>query len=192
MDRKTGRPIISLKFKETTPAEADQPAAPNPRHLSQATGLWSRAADRMPKVASRKQGVREVVVTRPVLAPPPVVKKTQTKKAASRQTEAKPVEEARPVPIPPAAFKAATKAATVAVDAVLADPGWQSAELQQSYQDAKQPRAAPPPQAGQADQRHCAQARGAGSARGRDQEPCHACGLCRSVCEPDRQRRSRA
>jgi hypothetical protein len=137
MDRKTGRPIISLKFKETTPAEADQPAAPNP-DIFRKPQVSGREPLIVPKVASRKQGVREVVVTRPVLAPPPVVKKTQTKKAASRQTEAKPVEEARPVPIPPAAFKAATKAATVAVNSVLADPGWQSAELQQSYQEAKQ------------------------------------------------------
>jgi hypothetical protein len=74
----------------------------------------------MPKVASRKHGVREVVVAKP--APVPV---------------AKPAEDAKPVPIPPAAFKAATKAATQAVNSVIADPAWQSAELQRSYQEAK-------------------------------------------------------
>lgn len=133
MDRKTGRPIISLKFKETTPAEADQPAARG-SDIVRKPQVSGREPLIVPKVASRKQGVREVVVAKPApAAPPPAFKKT-----AAKQAPAKPVEEARPVPIPPAAFKAATKAATVAVNSVLADPSWQSAELQQSYQEAKQ------------------------------------------------------
>lgn len=120
MDRKTGRPIISLKFK-TPPSEAEQPAAKtvDPARKPQVSG---REPFVVPKVPSRKHGVREVVVTRPAPAAAPVVKA--------------PVE-AKQVPIPPAAFKAATKAATQAVSAILADPAWQSAELQRSYQDAK-------------------------------------------------------
>jgi hypothetical protein len=133
MDRKTGRPIISLKFKDTTPAEADQPAARNP-DVMRKPQVSGREPLIVPKVPSRKQGVREVVVARPIpAASPPVARKT-----AARKPDAQQAEEARPVPIPPAAFKAATKAATVAVNSVLADPGWQSAELQQSYQEAKQ------------------------------------------------------
>lgn len=133
MDRKTGRPIISLKFKETTPAEADQPAARGP-DVVRKPQISGREPLIVPKVVSRKQGVREVVVAKPAAAPPPPV----VRKAAPKPAEAQPAEEMRPVPIPPAAFKAATKAATVAVNSVLADPTWQSAELQQSYQEAKQ------------------------------------------------------
>ena len=133
MDRKTGRPIISLKFKETTPAEAEQPVAGNPDVVRKPQNS-GREPLIVPKVASRKQGVREVVVAKPTPAAPPPA----AKKAAPKQAEPKQAEEARPVPIPPAAFKAATKAATVAVNSVLADPSWQSAELQQSYQEAKQ------------------------------------------------------
>lgn len=133
MDRKTGRPIISLKFKETTPAEADQPAARG-ADVVRKPQVSGREPLIAPKMASRKQGVREVVVARPASAMPAL----GAKPAASKPPAAKPVEEARPVPIPPAAFKAATKAATVAVNSVLADPSWQSAELQQSYQEAKQ------------------------------------------------------
>ena len=133
MDRKTGRPIISLKFKETTPPEAAQPAA-RAAEVARKPQVSGREPLIVPKVASRKQGIREVVVARPVPAPPPAT----AKQAAPKSSQPKQVEEARPVPIAPAAFKAATKAATVAVNAVLADPSWQSAELQQSYQDAKQ------------------------------------------------------
>ena len=133
MDRKTGRPIISLKFKETTPAEADQPAASG-SGIVRKPQVSGREPLIVPKVSSRKQGVREVVVARPTPAPLP----SSPKKAASKKSEPQPTEEVRPVPIPPAAFKAATKAATVAVNSVLADPAWQSAELQKSYQDAKQ------------------------------------------------------
>ena len=120
MDGKTGRPILSLKFKAPT-AEAEQPAAriADPARKPQISG---REPFIVPKVPSRKHGVREVVVAKPAPAPIPV---------------AKPVEEAKPVAIPPAAFKAATKAATQAVNAVIADPAWQSAELQRSYQEAK-------------------------------------------------------
>lgn len=122
MDGKTGRPIISLKFK-TPAAEAEQPAARTvePARKPQVSG---REPLLVPKVASRKHSVREVVVAKPapVQAPTPV---------------AKPAEEAKSVPIAPAAFKAATKAATQAVNAVIADPAWQSAELQRSYQEAK-------------------------------------------------------
>jgi hypothetical protein len=122
MDGKTGRPIISLKFKAPA-AEAEQPAArpAEPARKPQVSGREPLIA---PKVASRKHGVREVVVARPAPPPPPV-------------PPAKAPEEAKTVPIPPAAFKAATKAATQAVNAVIADPAWQSAELQRSYQEAK-------------------------------------------------------
>ena len=124
MDRKTGRPIISLKFKAPA-AEPEQPAAKTaePARKPQVSG---REPFVVPKMPSRKQGVREVVVARP--APAPARGPAPVEKA--------PVE-AKPVPIPPAAFKAATKAATQAVSSVLADPTWQSAELQRSYQDAK-------------------------------------------------------
>jgi hypothetical protein len=118
MDGKSGRPIISLKFKAPA-VEPEKPAEPGRKPQ-----VSAREPFVMPKLPSRRQGVREVVVAKPapVSAPPPA---------------AKPQEEARPVPIPPAAFKAATKAATQAVNAVLADPAWQSAELQRSYQEAK-------------------------------------------------------
>lgn len=122
MDGKTGRPIISLKFKAPA-AEVEQPAARTlePARKPQVSGREPLIA---PKVPSRKHGVREVVLAKPapLPAPPPA---------------AKPSEEAKSVPIPPAAFKAATKAATQAVAAVIADPAWQSAELQRSYQEAK-------------------------------------------------------
>ena len=116
MDGKSGRPIISLKFK-APPAEAEQPAE-RPAGLDRKPQVSGREPFVVPKVSSRKQGVREVVVAK--AAPTP-----------------KPHEESKPVPIPPAAFKAATKAATQAVSSVLADPTWQSAELQRSYQEAK-------------------------------------------------------
>lgn len=122
MDRKTGRPIISLKFKAPAPVEAD-PAASRPAEIARKPQVSGREPLIMPKVASRKQGVREVVMAKPTPAPQPIVVKQ--------------AEESKPVPIPPAAFKAATKAATVAVNSVLADPSWQSAELQRSYQEAK-------------------------------------------------------
>ena len=120
MDGKTGRPILSLKFKAPT-AEAEQPAARavEPIRKPQISG---REPFIVPKVPSRKHGVREVVVAKPAPAPIAV---------------AKPAEEAKSVPIPPAAFKAATRAATQAVNAVIADPAWQSAELQRNYQEAK-------------------------------------------------------
>lgn len=121
MDGKSGRPIISLKFK-ASPAEPEQPAgSPEAGRKPQVPG---REPFIVPKLPSRKQGVREVVVAKPVpiAAPPPAEKAP---------------EEPKSVPIPPAAFKAATKAATQAVSSVLADPGWQSAELQRSYQEAK-------------------------------------------------------
>lgn len=120
MDGKTGRPILSLKFKAPT-AEAEQPAARNVESARKPQ-ISGREPFIVPKVPSRKHGVREVVVAKP--APAPVV-------------VAKPVEEAKAVPIPPAAFKAATRAATQAVNAVIADPAWQSAELQRNYQEAK-------------------------------------------------------
>jgi hypothetical protein len=121
MDGKSGRPIISLKFK-APPAEAEQPAA-RPAEPSRKPQVSGREPFVPPKLPSRKHGVREVVVAKPTPLPPvaPVA--------------AKPVDE--PKPIPPAAFKAATKAATQAVNAVIADPTWQSAELQRSYQEAK-------------------------------------------------------
>lgn len=121
MDRKTGRPIISLKFK-APPAEAEQPAG-NTVEAARKQQVSGREPFVLPKVPSRKQGVREVVVARPAPAPAPPVAKAPA--------------ETKPVPIPPAAFKAATKAATQAVGSVLADPSWQSAELQRSYQEAK-------------------------------------------------------
>lgn len=121
MDRKTGRPIISLKFKATPPSPEEPSAerAPEPARKPQFPG---REPLFTPKIPSRKHGVREVVVAKP--APPP--------SPAPKQPE-----ESKQVPIPPAAFKAATKAATQAVNSVLADPAWQSAELQRSYQEAK-------------------------------------------------------
>jgi hypothetical protein len=120
MDGKNGRPIISLKFK-TPPAEVDRPAGRS-AELGRKPDAPGREPLIAPKLPSRRQGVREVVVAKPAPVPAPA---------------AKPQEDAKPVPIPPAAFKAATKAATQAVNAVLADPGWQSAELQRSYQEAK-------------------------------------------------------
>ena len=122
MDGKTGRPIISLKFKAPSP-EPERPAgqAPEQARKPQVSG---REPLILPKVTSRKQGVREVVVAKPAPVPPPV-------------PAAKPAAETKQVPIPPAAFKAATKAATQAVSSVLADPAWQSADLQRSYQAAK-------------------------------------------------------
>ena len=121
MDRKTGRPIISLKFKAPAPTEA-APSVERTAESMRKPQVSGREPFVMPKVASRKHGVREVVVAKPVLAPAPAAKQP---------------EEAKPAPIPAAAFKAATKAATHAVNSVLADPGWQSAELQRSYQEAK-------------------------------------------------------
>jgi hypothetical protein len=118
MDGKSGRPIISLKFK-APPAEAEQPAA-RPAELGRKPQVSAREPLIMPKLPSRKHSVREVVIAKPAAAPPE-----------------KPQEETKSVPIPPGVFKAATKAATQAVNAVMADPGWQSAELQRCYQDAK-------------------------------------------------------
>ena len=116
MDGKSGRPIISLKFK-APPAEAERPAG-SAAELGRKPQVSGREPLIAPKMPSRRHGVREVVVAKPAPA-------------------AAPQEEAKPVPIPPAAFKAATKAATQAVNSVLADPAWQSAELQRSYQEAK-------------------------------------------------------
>ena len=122
MDRKTGRPIISLKFKAAAPPDAvsSDERAGEAMRKPQVSG---REPLVMPKIPSRRQGVREVMVAKPAPPPPAAM--------------VKPPEQARPVPIPPAAFKSATRAATEAVSAVLADPGWQSAELQRSYQEAK-------------------------------------------------------
>lgn len=130
MDRKTGRPIISLKFKAPA-AEAEQ-SANKSTEPAQKPPVAQREPFVLPKVPSRKQGVREVVMAKP--GPAPAAKaKPGAKPLPAPETQP----EARPVPIPPAAFKSATKAATEAVSAVLADPAWQSADLQRSYQDAK-------------------------------------------------------
>lgn len=120
MDGKTGRPIISLKFKAPK-ADPEQPAG-RPIEPARKAQVPAREPFVVPKAPSRKQGIREVVVARPAPAPVPAAKQK---------------EESKPVPIPPASFKAATKAATQAVSSVLADPAWQSAELQKSYQEAK-------------------------------------------------------
>ncbi|MDB5551288.1 MAG: hypothetical protein JWL86_1272 [Rhizobium sp.] len=75
----------------------------------------------MPKpLLARKQALREVFVAKTMAKPE------------------KPVEDTKASPpIEPAAFKAATKAAMKAASSVVADPAWQSAELQKSYQEAK-------------------------------------------------------
>lgn len=120
MDRKTGRPIISLKFKAPPPAEVPQSSEP-PVAPVRKPDMPGREPFVMPKIPGRKHGLREVVVAKP--APPSPAPKA--------------ISETKPVPIAPAAFKAATKAATQAVTAVLADPAWQSAELLRDYQHAK-------------------------------------------------------
>jgi hypothetical protein len=122
MDGKSGRPIISLKFK-APPAEAERPVG-STAEIGRKPAVSGREPLIAPKLPSRRQGVREVVVAKPAPVP-------------ARAPAAAAQEDAKPVPIPPAAFKAATKAATQAVNSVLADPGWQSAELQRSYQEAK-------------------------------------------------------
>jgi hypothetical protein len=123
MDRKTGRPIISLKFKAPAPTESE-PVAEKTVVPARKPEVSGREPFVMPKVPSRKHGVREVVVAKPAPAVQPAPARKQP-------------EETKPAPIPPPAFKAATKAATQAVAAVLADPAWQSADLLQSYQEAK-------------------------------------------------------
>ena len=134
MDGKTGRPILSLKFKSPAAGEPDVASAKAPVAEKKATPVTQSfvppKADAPkavpPKVAPKRHALREVVVARPapVAAPAPKAK-------------AKPVEESKQVPIPPSAFKAATKAAMHAVSSVIADPTWQSSDLQRSYQDAK-------------------------------------------------------
>ncbi|MBX9456601.1 MAG: hypothetical protein KL863_11590 [Rhizobium sp.] len=130
MDRKTGRPIISLKFKAPS-TDAEQPAGKS-TEPAQKPPAAQREPFVLPKVSSRKQGVREVVMAKPLLAPA-----TRAKPGSKAVPKSEPQPEAKPVPIPPAAFKSATRAATEAVSAVLADPAWQSADLQRSYHDAK-------------------------------------------------------
>ena len=116
MDGKTGRPIISLKFKAPPAKEATPAAAPAEKAASPALGAFAHGRP----LPTRKHALREVLVARPE----PKVDK--------------PVEESKPAPpIEPAAFKAATKAATKAASSVVADPTWQSGDLQRSYQDAK-------------------------------------------------------
>lgn len=121
MDRKTGRPIISLKFKAPPTADVPQSSEPSVAPVRK-PDMPSREPFVMPKIPGRKHGLREVVVAKPAPPPGPVPKAVPATK---------------PVPIAPAAFKAATKAATQAVGAVLADPAWQSEELLRDYQDAK-------------------------------------------------------
>jgi hypothetical protein len=127
MDGKTGRPILSLKFK-TSPPAGEAPAADQPKRAPEKPVTAAPAPDAaakpfiMPKpVLARKQALREVFVA-----------KTKAKLE-------KPVEDSKPAapPIEPAAFKAATKAAMKAASSVVADPAWQSADLQKSYQEAK-------------------------------------------------------
>lgn len=124
MDGKTGRPIISLKFKTPAAKEAAPAAAPRAVATEKPT-IPAPQLFAVPKpVAARRHALREVVVAKP--EPKPELKPE------------KPVEEAKSGPaIEPAAFRAATKAATKAASSVVADPSWQSAELQRSYQDAK-------------------------------------------------------
>jgi hypothetical protein len=119
MDGKTGRPIISLKFK-TPPSEAAPGAVSRPVAAEKAANaLFKPSAVPRPMLA-RKQALREVVVAKAPPKPEP------------------PAEESKSAPaIEPAAFKAATKAAMKAASSVVADPTWQSAELQRSYQGAK-------------------------------------------------------
>lgn len=119
MDGKTGRPIISLKFKKPAVPEVAEAVEPRPAATQKPAGVAAAKPFAMPKPA-RKQALREVVVAKPEPKPE------------------KPVEESKSAPpIEPAAFKAATKAAMKAAAAVVADPSWQSAELQRSYQEAK-------------------------------------------------------
>jgi hypothetical protein len=125
MDGKTGRPILSLKFK-TSPPQGDAPAADQRKSAPDKPATVAPKAAvavnpfAMPKpMVARKQALREVFVAKTMAKPE------------------KPVEDKAAPPIEPAAFKAATKAAMKAASSVVADPAWQSADLQKSYQEAK-------------------------------------------------------
>lgn len=126
MDGKTGRPILSLKFK-TAPSPAEAPAA-DQRKV--APGKTVAVA---PKPVTES---RTFVPPKPLLARKQALREVFVAKTMAKAE--KPVEDSRNAPpIEPAAFKAATKAAMKAASSVVADPAWQSAELQKNYQDAK-------------------------------------------------------
>lgn len=122
MDGKTGRPIISLKFKTPPPGPdaARAPAPPRRDAAERPVGAEARPVAPTKPAPQRRPALREVILTKPAPKAEPVIE----------ESKASP-------PIEPAAFKAATKAAMRAASSVVADPAWQSAELQKSYQEAK-------------------------------------------------------
>jgi len=126
MDGKTGRPILSLKFK-TSPPPGEAPAVDQ-----------RKAVPDKPVAAAP----RPVAESKPFVAPKPLLARKQALRqvfvAKTMAKAEKPIEDSKNAPpIEPAAFKAATKAAMKAASSVVADPAWQSADLQKSYQDAK-------------------------------------------------------
>lgn len=126
MDGKTGRPILSLKFK-TSPPPGEAPAA------DERKGAPEKPVAAAPKPAT---AAKPFTIPKPVLARKQALREVFVAKTKAKLE--KQVEDAKAAPpIEPAAFKAATKAAMKAASAVVADPAWQSADLQKSYQDAK-------------------------------------------------------
>ena len=114
MDGKTGRPIISLKFKTPPPGPdaARAPAPPRRDAAERPVGAEARPVAPTKPAPQRRPALREVILTKPAPKAEPVIE----------ESKASP-------PIEPAAMRAASS--------VVADPAWQSAELQKSYQEAK-------------------------------------------------------
>jgi hypothetical protein len=150
------RPIISLKFKkpesaagETEPDVAAKPAAPPAPaerrfepltktktvvHVTPAfkSSAATRAAQSLFKPAApAKPAMAKPAPAKPVAAP----KAAPVEEAAAAE---KPRPSRRGPAISPELFKAAVKAAGVAIQNVVADPEWKSEDLLHQYQTAKE------------------------------------------------------
>jgi flagellar biosynthesis/type III secretory pathway protein FliH len=151
------RPIISLKFKkpDTEPGEAEPvasakpvvPPAPAERrfeplnkaktvvHVTPAfkSSAASRAAQSLFKPVAPAKAT-------PAPKAAPAAKSTPAPKAdpAEDAAAAKPKPNRRGPAISPDLFKAAVKAAGVAIQSVVADPEWKSEDLLHQYQTAKE------------------------------------------------------
>jgi hypothetical protein len=108
------RPIISLKFKRPDPVAGDlKPAAP---------------VVRPPVPAAKPPATSPSAPPPPPAAPPPTPAPAQRVRAHKKGSPS----------ISPDLFKAAIKAAGLAIQNVVADPEWKSEDLFRQYQAAKE------------------------------------------------------
>jgi hypothetical protein len=126
------RPIISLKFKTPDAARGDiQPPAPQPAP--------ARPASPPPPPSPAKPAPARSPSAKPLAGKPAFAKPVPARPAppVSETPKAEPARKHSPA-ISPDIFKAAVKAAGIAIQHVVADPEWKSEDLLHQYQAAKE------------------------------------------------------